>query len=53
MHGSHAFDKQSKEDINLINLWKSKSKPTYKMAIETWTIRDPKKRKIAKQNNLN
>ena len=53
MHGSHAFDEQNKEDVNLVNLWKSKSKPTYKMAIETWTTRDPKKRKIAKQNNLN
>ena len=53
MHGSHAFDEQNEEDVALVNLWKSKSKLTYKAAIETWTVRDPKKRKIAKQNNLN
>jgi hypothetical protein len=38
---------------DLVKLWKSKNTPQYNKAINDWTIRDPVKRQIAKNNNLN
>ena len=54
-HGKHPFDLESEKDLEKLKTWKEKSKTSkfYKNAIETWTVRDPLKRKIAKQNNLN
>lgn len=54
-HGKHPFNINSKEDISILNTWKEKSKehPFYLSAIETWTIRDVKKRNKAKGENLN
>lgn len=54
-HGKHPFNINSKEDISILNTWKEKSKehPFYLSAIETWTIRDVKKRNKAKEENLN
>ena len=54
-HGDHMFDSNNKEDLELLDLWKSKSngKDYYSNAIKTWTIRDIEKVKIAKENNLN
>lgn len=54
-HGKHAYNKDSMEDQNKLSLWKTRSKdhPYYINAIKTWTIRDVKKREIAKKNNLN
>lgn len=54
-HGSHPFDKTSKDDIDLLEEWKSKASDNnqYAEAIKTWTIRDVKKIETARQNNLN
>lgn len=58
-HGIHNHKIYAPYNINdsvhqeLLNLWKSKNTKYYKNAIETWTIRDPHKLKIAKENNLN
>ena len=53
-HGKHPFDLESEKDLEKLKIWKEKAKTSkfYKNAIETWTVRDPLKRKIAKQNNL-
>jgi very-short-patch-repair endonuclease len=52
-HGKHPYDE--KVDFSIIEQWSEKAKRSdyYNSAIETWTIRDVKKRNIAKQNNLN
>ena len=54
-HNNHVFNKQNKNDINVLNSWLEKSKLSdfYKNAIYTWTILDVKKYNLAKQNNLN
>lgn len=56
-HGQHSFNSNSEEDIKLVETWKCKSenglKPQYLGFINTWTVKDPLKRKIAKENNLN
>lgn len=52
-HGKHPFDPDNKEDILILEKWKSSDRPFYKTAINVWTIKDPYKRKIAKENNLN
>ena len=51
-HGPHPFT-NSEEDMLLLEKWKSRGTDFYKSAIETWTVRDVKKRETAKQNNLN
>ena len=50
-HGGHPYNKEN--DKEKLELWESKNTQYYKNAITTWTIRDVKKREIAKQNNLN
>ena len=52
-HGPHPFDKNNKEDINILNNWKEKNTPYYLSAIKNWTINDPYKREVAKNNKLN
>ena len=61
-HGRHPFNPDNPEDIQELNKLKEKSKELnfqnkpkafYLNAIETWTIRDVKKRTMAKENNLN
>jgi G:T-mismatch repair DNA endonuclease (very short patch repair protein) len=49
-HGGHPYNEESDKDI--LESWKSKDTDYYKAAIETWTVRDVKKREIAKQNHL-
>ena len=53
-HGKHPFDKFNEDDIKILNKWikESNMKPQYKRAIYTWTVRDPLKRQIAKDNHL-
>lgn len=51
-HGKKPFEGTS-EDLQKVELWKSKNTKFYIGAIETWTIRDPLKRETAKKNNLN
>ena len=61
-HGKRPFDEHNHEDIKLLETWKTRSqeinfkgeiKDSYRIFIDTWTIRDVKKRKWAKENNLN
>lgn len=52
-HGKESFNKNNTEHTNKVKLWKSKNTKFYDIAIEVWTIRDPLKRKTAKENNLN
>lgn len=59
-HGPHPFDPSNENDIKLLNKWRSKQgltkngkKNSYYKAEEVWTVRDPNKLAIAKQNNLN
>ena len=53
-HGKHPFDSMSETDVELLTTWELKAKTSkyYQIAIETWTIRDPKKLETAKKNNL-
>ena len=51
-HGNKPYE-GTEEDIEIVNKWKAKNTRFYDNAINTWTIRDVKKRNIAKQNNLN
>ena len=50
-HGPHPFT-NSEEDKILLEKWNSKNTKYYNNAVKTWTIRDVKKREVAKQNNL-
>lgn len=52
-HGKHPYNPISEEDNAIIKKWKDKNTKYYNSAIRTWTITDPLKRKIAKDNNLN
>ncbi len=61
VHGNCIFDKNNKEHLKIIEEYnnksqyrnfKNKKKSFYKQAIYIWSIRDPLKREIAKQNNL-
>ena len=52
-HGKHPFDESNKEDMETLRIWKNKNTEYYDGAIDTWTIRDPLKRKTVKENNLN
>ena len=52
-HGGHPFDENNQEDIDKLNLWKSKNTKYYNVAIKVWTDLDVRKRTIAKNNNLN
>lgn len=61
MHGGKPFT-NTKEDYQKVIEWKNKSnelnfkgkyKAAYLNAIQTWTIRDVEKRKVAKDNKLN
>lgn len=52
-HGKHPFNEFSEDDLKILDTWKNKDTDYYRGAIETWTVRDPLKRKTAKENNLN
>lgn len=52
-HGKHPFDKNSKEDLEKLETWKTKHTKYYDKAIRTWTERDIEKQEMAKKNNLN
>jgi predicted nucleic acid-binding Zn ribbon protein len=51
-HGKHAYTGDD-EDLEIINVWKNKHTKFYDHAIYVWSELDVKKRKIAKNNNLN
>ena len=52
-HGGHPFNENNIDDINTLNIWKSKQSKYYDCAIEVWTKSDVEKRNLAKKNNLN
>ena len=52
-HGGHPYDCDEETDKDILESWKSKNTDYYKAAVETWTMRDIRKRNIAKLNNLN
>lgn len=52
-HGGHPYNQENTEDNLILEKWKQKNTEYYNNAINTWVNRDPLKRKIAKQNNLN
>lgn len=53
-HGPHRFDIHNSKDLELLKEWelKSKDKPQYLNAIETWTVRDIRKFEYANKYNL-
>ena len=52
-HGKHKFDENNIEDIQTLELWKSKGTKYFDNAINTWTKRDINKFNYAETNNLN
>ena len=52
-HGYRPFNPNNKDDQLQLLEWQSKNNNFYNSAINTWTIRDARKREIAKKNNLN
>ena len=54
-HGGRPYDPEDPECHSQLSLWKEKALTSqfYKNAIETWTIRDVRKRQVALKNNLN
>lgn len=54
-HGEHSFNPNNKEDITKLADLKNKAMYSkyYRNAINVWTVRDPLKLKVAKENNLN
>ena len=53
-HGNKPYNELDQECIDLVNKWKQKSTTKfYKNAIKVYTVSDPLKRKVAKDNNLN
>ena len=55
VHNTHLFDATCEEDINELHVWEKKAESSehYKSAINTWTIKDVIKLKVARDNNLN
>lgn len=54
-HGGKPYDPEDIECQEKLKLWQEKAKQSkfYENAIKTWTERDVKKQRIAKENNLN
>ena len=52
-HGGHWFDESNANDIMTLEQWKNKHSEYYDNAIQTWTVRDVKKRKCAEHWHLN
>lgn len=51
-HNDHWFDENDSNDINTLNLWKSKKSKYYNIAINTWTVLDIKKYNYSKNLNF-
>ena len=54
-HGGKPFDPDDIQCQEKLKIWQEKAKQSkfYENAIKTWTERDVKKQKIAKENHLN
>lgn len=51
-HGGHWFDANSEKDREKVEEWKAKKSKYFDAAIEIWTKRDLKKKKVAEENKL-
>lgn len=51
-HGGHWFDESSTEDQEKAQKWRDKGTKFYLNAVQTWTVRDVKKKEYAKKNKL-
>lgn len=53
-HGNHPFNSTDPEDISTLETFKHRATehPQYLSAINVWTIKDPDKQKLAKENGL-
>ena len=51
-HGGHWFDSSNKEDLDKVQKWRDKGTKFYLNAVQTWTVRDVKKKEYAKKNKL-
>jgi len=51
-HGTHPFT-GSEEDMETVEKWRSKGTKYYDNAVMVWSVRDVKKREVAKKNKLN
>ena len=53
-HGKAPYDPDSKEHQQKLNDWilKAKKSQFYRNAIDVWTVRDPLKRRVAKENGI-
>lgn len=52
-HGGHPFNREDVNDLNKLDVWKSKNTKYYDNAISTWTVRDVNKIKFVKSNKVN
>ncbi len=52
-HGKHPFNPDNIKDKELLEFMKSKKSKYYERSVYVWSIRDVKKRTIAKENNIN
>ena len=52
-HGGHPFNPKNPDDIEKLEMWRSKDNKFYNNAIYTWTDLDARKRKTATKNRLN
>lgn len=53
VHCCHWFDESNLNDVHIADTWRQKNTKYYDVAVHTWTVRDVKKRNIAKDNKLN
>ncbi len=51
-HGGHPYDENNEEDLRKVRTWKSKKSQFYENAVVNWTIRDPEKRRVAKETGI-
>lgn len=52
-HGNEPFNPHNRLHQEIVNRWASRHTEYSDYAVKIWTQRDPEKRKIAKENNLN
>lgn len=52
-HGNEPYNENNEKHKKIIEKWKSKKSGFYNIGIHVWTISDPLKRQIAKENDLN
>lgn len=51
-HGLHPYSDSNIEDTKIVEKLKSNPTPWNKMCLNIWTVRDPLKQRVAKENNL-